>query len=181
MISPAALERERLRALAAVACVLPVDPWPPVPVLWNRRLRRAGHAVIEGRGRSFLRARIEISPAYFEVYPEDLLGILVHEAVHVGLAVCGLPFGHGPAFRAACAAAGGLLHGRAMPGRVFHYRCPACGGLIVRRRRIAKDRWCAPCVDRRRVRGEDPFAPRHALVLVGTAFSGPQARPAAGV
>ena len=42
-----------------------------------------------GAGRPGTRARIELSPTYFEVYPEDLLGILVHESVHVGLALQG--------------------------------------------------------------------------------------------
>src|SRR5699024_7106573 len=101
VLSPVALEAEKRRAFAAVAAALDGVPWPDVPVRWNRRLRRAGRAVVEGRRGRVLAASIELSPPYFEVYPEDLGGILVHEAVHVGLAVLGRPFGHGPLFRAA--------------------------------------------------------------------------------
>ena len=115
-------------------------------MVWNRRLRRAGRAVIDTYGKKFQSARIELSPAYFEVYPEDLAGILVHEAVHVGLAIQGRPFGHGPEFKRACEAAGGLLHSRWMPGRVFRYQCPICRTTLERRRRVSDSRWCAECV-----------------------------------
>ena len=155
--------------------VLRLERWPDLPVVWNRRLRRAGRAVIEGEGRTFSSAAIELSPAYFEVYPHDLYGILVHEVVHVGLAIQGRPFGHGPEFRRACRDAGGLQHGRALPGRVFQYRCPVCGSILERRRRLARDRWCASCVERAAgVRGIDPYAADRCLVLIGTAFSGPE-------
>lgn len=178
MLSPLDLDRTYGRALDAVGRVLGVGTWPDVPVRWNRRLRRAGRAVIEGQGRGFCRATIEISPAYFEVYPEDLYGILVHEAVHVGLALCGLPFGHGREFRDACVAAGGQLHGRGLPGRVYRYRCPVCGSVLLRHRRLARDRWCAECAETARGRrGLDPYAAERALVLVGTAFKGPEPRP----
>ncbi len=175
MIPPRVVDSARDRALAAVGRALVHVSWPPLPVLWNRRLRRAGRAIIEGVGPRFRRATIELSPAYFEVYPDDLYGILVHEAVHVGLALLDLPFGHGPMFRAACRAAGGRLHGRAMPGRVFRYRCPICGAILVRRRRIAHDRWCARCVERAAATGaRDPYSPDRCLVLVGTGFHGPE-------
>ena len=160
-----------------MADALGLEAWPPVPVAWNRRLRRAGRALVEGTGRTFRRATIELSPAYFEVYPEDLYGIVVHEAVHVGLAVQGRPFGHGPEFRAACLAAGGQLHGRALPGRVFHYRCPICGAMLARRRRSARDRWCAGCAEAAAAAGGDPFARERCLVLVGSAYAGPEPRP----
>ena len=178
MVSPAILHRAKATAFEQVGRVIGLDAWPPVPLVWNRRLRRAGRAIVEGSGRSFRRATIELSPAYFEVYPEDLQGILVHEVVHVGLAVQGRPFGHGPLFREACLEAGGQLHGRALPGRVFRYRCPVCGAVLTRRRRSARDRWCAPCAEdaERRV-GVDPFAPDRCLVLVGTAYAGPEPRP----
>jgi predicted SprT family Zn-dependent metalloprotease len=174
VLSPLALERERRLAFDAVGRALSVGTWPDVPLAWNRRLRRAGRAVLDGGGRRPLTARIELSPAYFEVYPGDLLGILVHEAVHVGLAVLGLPHGHGPEFRAACAAAGGLQHGRAMPGRLFQYRCPVCRGILERRRRISEDRWCAACVEAAFAAGTDPFTRDRSLVLVGTCFRGPE-------
>ena len=178
MIAPLDLERTERRAFDAVASVLALDTWPSVPVDWNRRLRRAGRAIIEGSGRSFLHARVELSPAYFEVYPEDLFGILVHEAVHVGLAIQGRPFGHGPAFRAACVGAGGQLHGRALPGRVFLYRCPVCGTTLERRRRRASDRWCAPCAEAAARAGDtDPFTPQRCLILVGSTYTGREARP----
>ena len=74
VISSTALEIERDRALAAVGSVLSIDGWPRVPVRWNRRLRRAGRAVIERRG-PLTTAAIELSPAYFEVYPDDLGGM----------------------------------------------------------------------------------------------------------
>jgi len=173
--SPADLDRARREALAAVGRALGVEVWPEVPVAWNRRLRRAGQAVVEGSGRRFRRAAIELSPAYFEVYPEDLRGIVVHEMVHVGLALLGLPLGHGPAFRRACRAAGGLLHGRSLPGRVFRYRCPVCGATVERRRRVARDRWCAACVARATREGGDPFTPDRVLVLVATGYVGPEA------
>jgi predicted SprT family Zn-dependent metalloprotease len=174
VISPLALERERLRALGAVSDALPIAHWPHVPITWNRRLRRAGRALIEGHGRTFSAARIQLSPVYFEVYPADLYGILVHEAVHVALAVLGRPIGHGPDFRRACLEAGGLLHGRALPGRLFRYRCPVCSAVLERRRRIAEDRWCASCVERAADRGENAYASDRALVLVGTSFCGPE-------
>jgi predicted SprT family Zn-dependent metalloprotease len=175
MMSPRVLEREHARALDAVGSVLGMDGWPPVRVGWNRRLRRAGRAVIRGAGRTFREAEVELSPAYFEVYPDDLFGILVHEAVHVGLAIQGRPFGHGAEFRAACRAAGGLLYGRALPGRVFRYRCPICERVVERRRRLAGDRWCAPCVATIGG-GEDPYAAARSLVLVGTRYAGPEDR-----
>jgi predicted SprT family Zn-dependent metalloprotease len=175
VLPPQDLGSEFRRALAAVGRALCIDAWPPVPVSWNRRLRRAGRAVIHRSGGGFLRASIELSPAYFEVYPDDLYGILVHEAVHVGLAVQGRPFGHGPDFRRACVAGGGRLHGRALPGRVFRYRCPVCQRILERRRRLARDRWCARCASPERVAGSiDPFSAERALVLVGLAFAGPE-------
>ncbi len=177
MWSHSVLERSRARAEAAVGGVLGIVVWPPVPLHWNRRLRRAGRAVIDCGPRGGVRsARIELSPAYFEVYPQDLDGILVHEAVHVGLALVGLPFGHGPEFREACLAAGGLLHGRALPGRVLRYRCPVCGLVLERRRPAAGSRWCAPCVDRAGAERLDPYAPERALVLVAVGFQGPDLR-----
>jgi hypothetical protein len=179
----AALEEERERAFVAVARALQAagerpPPWPPVPIRWNRRLRRAGRAVVEARGGRFLHAAIELSPSYFEVYPQDLPGILVHEAVHVGLALCGLPFGHGPAFLRACLRAGGLPHSRHMPGRVWRYRCPVCSTVLERRRRASGDRWCASCASEAQDRGEKPFVPDRALVLVGVAFRGLDPGPA---
>jgi hypothetical protein len=174
VLSPVALEVEKVRAFAAVSEALRGVPWPDVPVRWNRRLRRAGRAVVEGRRGRVLAASIELSPPYFEVYPEDLGGILVHEAVHVGLALLGRPFGHGPLFRAACRLAGGLLHSRHMPGRVFRYRCPVCAEVLERRRRPSGDRWCARCAaDADRV-GDPCFTRERALVLVGVHFAGPE-------
>lgn len=129
--------------------------------------------MIEGSGATFLRATIELSPAYFEVYPEDLYGILVHEAAHVGLAIQGRPFGHTRAFRHAVDRAGGLQHGKALPGRVFRYRCPVCTLTFERRRRITGDRWCAACVERaERNPDTDPYATARCLRLIGTGFSG---------
>jgi predicted SprT family Zn-dependent metalloprotease len=179
VLSPQDLERAHRRALDAVGRAIGLQGWPAVPVRWNRRLRRAGRAVILGAGPGFRGARIELSPAYFEVYPEDLPGILVHEVVHVGLAIQGRPFGHGSDFRAACLAAGGLLHGRALPGRVLRYHCPVCHATLERRRLLAQDRWCAGCVERALAAGEpEPYTADRALVLVGQAWSGPEARPA---
>ncbi len=160
VISSTALESERDRALAAVGRVLSIDGWPRIPVRWNRRLRRAGRAVIERRG-PLMTATIELSPAYFEVYPDDLPGILVHEAVHVGLA-------H---LRRACLAAGGRLHSRPMPGRVWQYRCPVCEATLERRRRPSGDRWCAPCASAADRVGAPMFTPERALILVGMRFS----------
>lgn len=186
MWSSFALEQARDRALAAVGSALHLGPWPNVPVRWNRRLRRAGRAVIEGHARLDSQhgmldsqhgrvrpAHIELSPAYFEVYPQDLHGILVHEGVHVGLALVGLPFGHGPDFRRVCAAAGGMQHGRPLPGRVLRYRCPVCAVVLERRRPAASGRWCAQCVDLAVQARQDPFRPERALVLVGVHFQGP--------
>jgi predicted SprT family Zn-dependent metalloprotease len=170
--SPAYLEQAREAALAAVGRVLGLERWPPVPLRWNRRLRRAGRAVIDRSRGVFRSARIELSPAYFEVYPDDLEGILLHEATHVGLAVAGLPFGHGPDFRRVCRAAGGLLHGRPMPGRVLRYRCPICAALLERRRPVAKNRWCARCVDAAVAARQNPWHPDRALVLVSVGFQG---------
>lgn len=171
MISPVGLEGERDLAFAAVGKAVALAAWPDVPVRWNRRLRRAGRAVIERRsGR--IRATIELSPAYFEVYPDDLRGILVHEAVHVALAVLGRGFGHGPGFRRACLAAGGRLHSRPMPGRVWRYRCPVCEATLERRRRPSGDRWCAPCVTAATRAGAEAFTGPRALVLVGVRFLG---------
>ncbi len=172
MIAVDALTLERDLAFAAVGRVLRVATWPVVPVGWHRRLRRAGRAVIERRSGRLLRATIELSPSYFEVYPDDLPGILVHEAVHVGLAFLGLPFGHGPAFRRACLAAGGRLHSRDMPGRVYRYRCPVCAETLERRRRPSGDRWCARCAAAASRAGFPPFERSRALVLVGVAFRG---------
>ena len=171
MFSPKVLAHERDRALEAVADALGVMRWPGVPVRWNRRLRLAGRAVVSRRGGE-LRAGIELSPTYFEVYPADLFGILVHEAVHVGLAVLRRPFGHGPAFRAACEKAGGLLHSRHLPGRVLCYRCPVCAKTLERRRRPAGDRWCARCAEAARDEGVEPFTRARALVLVECVFRG---------
>jgi len=175
VLSPAALDAEYQKALAAVGRVLFLAHWPAIPLRWNRRLRRAGRAVIDNHGSRFRAAVIEISPVYFEVYPEDLAGILVHEAVHVGLAVQGRPFGHGPEFRRACAAAGGLLHSRWLPGRVFRYRCPVCSSVLERRRRAADNRWCAACVETAEAAGKDGYAAGRALQLVATVFQGPEA------
>gem|GEM_PF-2480775 len=185
MISSTALEFERDRALATVGGVLPLLAWPRVPVRWNRRLRRAGRAVIERHG-SVVAATIELSPAYFEVYPDDLGGILVHEAVHVGLALLRRDFGHGPAFRRACLSAGGRLHSRPMPGRVWQYRCPVCEATLERRRRPSGDRWCAPCAGAADRAGAPMFTADRALILVGMRFSAGDAvaaapRPAASV
>jgi predicted SprT family Zn-dependent metalloprotease len=174
-LSPAALESEARAALAVVGRALELPCWPKVPVRWNRRLRRAGRAVIDHRGARFRSAQIELSPTYFQVYPEDLHGILVHEAVHVGLAIQGRPFGHGPDFRRTCEMAGGLLHSRWLPGRVFRYRCPVCRLTHERRRRIADSRWCAACVVRAERTGEEPYDRTRALRLVETAFCGPEA------
>jgi predicted SprT family Zn-dependent metalloprotease len=183
VISAAALDGERDRAFTAVGRAVALDAWPEVPVRWNRRLRRAGRAVIERRsGR--IRATIELSPAYFEVYPGDLHGILVHEAAHVALAILGRGFGHGPLFRRACLAAGGRLHSRVMPGRVWRYRCPVCEATLERRRRPSGDRWCAPCVSEATRSGEPAFTAARALVLVGARFHGVEdavrARPDGG-
>lgn len=172
MIAGTALASERDRALAAVGAVLGIPSWPTVPVRWNRRLRRAGRAVIERRGRVLLAATIELSPAYFEVYPDDLSGILVHEAVHVGLAWLQRDFGHGPRFRRACLEAGGRLHSRPMPGRVWRYHCPVCEATLERRRRPSGDRWCAACVTAADREGQAAFVPERALVLVGLRFCG---------
>jgi hypothetical protein len=174
VLSPEALEAERERAFAAVTHALGGVPWPHVPVRWNRRLRRAGRAVVEGRRGRVVAAAIELSPPYFEVYPDDLPGILVHEAVHVGLAVLGRPFGHGPLFRAACRRADGLLHSRHMPGRVFRYRCPVCTDVLERRRRPSGDRWCARCAADADRSGLASFTRERALVLVGVHFRGPE-------
>jgi predicted SprT family Zn-dependent metalloprotease len=172
VLSPQALAAERDRALEVVGRVLGIAAWPPVPLAWNRRLRRAGRAVFEARRGASPRAAIELSPAYFEIYPQDLNGILVHEAVHVGLALLGRPVGHGADFRRACERAGGLLHSRFLPGRVFHYRCPVCEGVLERRRRLAGDRWCAPCATGAARSGGAPFTRDRALVLVGLAYRG---------
>ncbi len=182
MIAVDALTVERDLAFAAVGRVLCLPSWPAVPVGWHRRLRRAGRAVIERRAGRLFQATIELSPSYFEVYPDDLPGILVHEAVHVGLAHLGLPFGHGPVFRRACLAAGGRLHSRDMPGRVYRYRCPVCAETLERRRRPSGDRWCARCAAAATHGGEAAFARARALVLVGVAFRGRELllRPAGG-
>lgn len=173
MWSPTALAQASASAFDAVGRVLPVGPWPEVPVGWNRRMRRAGRALIDRTRGRVRRASIELSTIYFEVYPEDLHGILVHEATHVALALVGLPFGHGPEFRRACLAAGGRLHGRRLPGRVLRYRCPVCADVLERQRPTASSRWCARCVDEARARRVDPFLPERALVLVGVGFRGP--------
>jgi len=174
VISPTALDSEYRKALGAVGRALFIPAWPDVPLRWNRRLRRAGRAVIDSRGTRFRSAVIEISSVYFEVYPADLPGILVHEAVHVGLAVQGRPFGHGTAFREACLAAGGLLHSRWLPGRVFRYRCPVCHGILERRRRAADSRWCGTCVQAAEAAGQEAYTRDRALQLVETAFQGPE-------
>jgi predicted SprT family Zn-dependent metalloprotease len=154
--------------------------WPAIPVRWNKRLRRAGRAVIDTRRGRFVAARIELSPTYFEVYPADLGGILVHEAVHVGLAIQGRPFGHGSEFRRACDAAGGLLHSRWLPGRVFRYQCPICEMVLERRRRASDSRWCAECVGGAEEAGLEPYAAQRAMRLIETVYCGPeeQAPPA---
>ena len=174
VLSPQALDDERERALRAVGQQLYITDWPTIPVLWNRRLRRAGRAVIDTYGRRFQQARIELSPAYFEVYPDDLTGILVHEVVHVGLAFQSRPFGHGPVFRAACLGAGGLLHSKWLPGRVYRYRCPICETVLERRRRVSDSRWCAECAGAAQAAGLDPYAAERSLVLVGTTYRGPE-------
>lgn len=174
MLPPKALENERLTALQAAGQALFLPAWPEIPVRWNRRLRRAGRAVIDSRRGRFHKAVIELSPVYFEVYPDDLHGILVHEAVHVGLALQSRPFGHGPEFRRACTLAGGLLHSRWLPGRVFRYRCPVCSVILERRRRIADGRWCADCVEAAEGGGLEPWTPERAMCLVETAFCGPE-------
>lgn len=174
VISPNALDREAHRALETVGRTLGLRTWPRIPITWNRRLRRAGRALIDHVGADVGAARIELSPVYFRVYPEDLAGILVHEAVHVGLALQGRPFGHGAEFRRACRASGGLLHSRWLPGRVFRYRCPPCGEVYERRRRAAGSRWCADCVAAAEAARVDPYAPERALRLVETVFRGPE-------
>ncbi len=179
MLSLTALYAEAESAFADVGLVLGIAEWPDVPVSWNRRLRRAGRAVIDNRAGRFRSAEVELSPIYFEVYPEDLRGILVHEAVHVGLAVLGRPFGHGPEFRRACTEAGGLLHSRWLPGRVYRYRCPVCRRFHERRRRVADSRWCAECVAAAEAEGAAAYTAERALQLVETAFSGPEAPHAA--
>ena len=174
MLAPAALETECRSALEAVGQALFLTQWPEIPVRWNKRLRRAGRAVIDSRNGRFLTATIELSPTYFEVYPADLRGILIHEAVHVGLAIQGRPFGHGPEFRRACGTAGGLLHSRWLPGRVFRYRCPVCETILERRRRAADSRWCADCVTHAERAGQEAFTAARALKLVETAYCGPE-------
>ncbi len=174
LISPRALLRERDAALAAVGRELGIAQWPDIPVLWNRRLRRAGRAAVDSTGSRFDAAEIEISTPYFEVYPNDLRGILVHEAVHVGLAYLGRPFGHTQEFREVCVAAGGLLHSRWLPGRIYLYRCPVCSEIHERRRRASDSRWCADCADKHAANGLNAYAPERALVLVQTAFLGPE-------
>ena len=179
MLAPQALALETDHAFDVVGHALFLASWPEVPVRWNRRLRRAGRAVIDMRGRRFVRAVIELSPTYFEVYPEDLRGILIHEAIHVGLAIQGRPFGHGPEFHRACETAGGLLHSRWLPGRVFRYACPVCETVLERRRRTSDSRWCASCVGAAEAEGLDPYATDRALKLVGTAYRGPEPQAAA--
>ena len=185
LISPRALLRERDAALDAVGRQLGIASWPDIPVHWNRRLRRAGRAAVDSTGARFDAAEIELSTPYFEVYPNDLRGILIHEAVHVGLAYVGRPFGHTREFRDVCVAAGGLLHSRWLPGRIYLYRCPVCRAIHERRRRASDSRWCADCADalqseharnggRRGGSRQDPYAPERALVLVQTAFLGPE-------
>lgn len=174
VLSPAILDRESRRAFRAVKGALGLERWPEVPIRWNRRLRRAGRAIIEMPAAGFQSATIELSPAYFAVYPGDLYGILVHEAVHVGLAIIGEPFGHGPEFREACLAASGLLHSRWLPGRVYVYRCPVCSAEVERRRPVSESRWCADCADAAATEGTDPFVSGRALVLVRTEFRGPE-------
>ena len=174
VITPPALDRERREALEAVGKLLGIGLWPDIPVRWNRRLRRAGRALIDTHGDAFEGAIIELSPAYFEVYPRDLRGILVHEAVHIGLALLGKPCGHGPRFREVCLGAGGLLHSRWLPGRVYRYRCPICEDVLERRRRMADAKWCAACADAAEARGEDPYEAGRAMQLVGTSFVGPE-------
>lgn len=130
--------------------------------------------MIDTWGRRYQKAYIELSAAYFEVYPDDLRGILVHELVHVGLAFQSRPFGHGPAFRAACLGAGGLLHSRWLPGRVYRYRCPVCAAELERRRRVSDSRWCADCAEAAHAAGIDPYGAERSLVLVGTEYRGPE-------
>ncbi len=180
MVAPRSLAAQLEDALARVGRVLFIPRWPPIALRWNKRLRRAGRAVIDLGHGAFKGARIELSPAYFEVYPGDLAGILVHEAVHVGLALKGRPFGHTPEFRRACEAAGGLPHSRWLPGRVYRYRCPTCGAVLERRRPAARSRWCAACAAQAQARGEEPFRRERALVLVETVFQGPEPTPAPG-
>lgn len=126
------------------------------------------------RGNRFEAAAIELSPTYFEVYPDDLPGILVHEASHVALAMLARPSGHGPVFRELCRQSGGLLHSRWLPGRVFTYRCPTCSRLLRRRRRLADARWCPPCVRLAIAYGEDPYARGRAFQLLGVGWAGPE-------
>ena len=175
MIAPAALDTEFRTALEAVGRALFIPTWPEIPVQWNKRLRRAGRAVIDTRVGRFVAARIELSPTYFEVYPSDLGGILVHEAVHIGLAIQGRPFGHGPEFRRACLRAGGRLHSRWLPGRVFRYQCPVCEVILERRRRASDSRWCAECVGRAEAAGLEAYSAERAMRLVETAYCGPEA------
>lgn len=175
MLSPSILDRESRRAFRAVKGVLGLTQWPEVPIRWNRRLRRAGRAIIEMPAAGFQSGTIELSPAYFAVYPGDLYGILVHEAVHVGLAILGEPFGHDDGFRRTCLAAGGLLHSRWLPGRVYVYRCPLCAGEVERRRPVSECRWCADCVDAAEANQQDAYAAERALVLIRTVFRGPEA------
>ncbi len=174
MQSPAVLERESRRAFDAVKDALALRRWPEIAIRWNRRLRRAGRATIEMPAERFQSAVIELSPAYFAVYPEDLYGILVHEAVHVGLAIQDRPFGHGADFQTACRAAGGLPYSRWLPGRIYVYRCPVCSTEVERRRPIAESRWCATCVDAAEERAQPAFVSDRSLVLVRTEFRGPE-------
>jgi predicted SprT family Zn-dependent metalloprotease len=181
VIAPTALESEFRSALGAAGRALFIVDWPTIPVRWNKRLRRAGRAVIDTRRSQFVGARIELSPTYFEVYPADLGGILVHEAVHIGLALQGRPFGHGPEFRRACVTAGGLLHSRWLPGRVFRYQCPICEMVLERRRRASDSRWCAECVGTAEGGGLEPYVAGRAMRLIETVYCGPEqpARPPA--
>ncbi len=179
MLSADAIEAVRASAFEAVGRVVGPVAWPQVPVLWNRRMRRAGRATLEGRPGRVVGATIELSPVYFSVYPEDLPGILVHEAVHVALGVLGLPTGHGSPFRRACLGANGLLHSRHMPGRILRYRCPVCGDVLERRRRPSGDRWCAPCAAAATREGLPWSVPERALVLVGIDWRGPERASAA--
>lgn len=132
---------------------------PPLPIVWNQRLRSTA-------GRFCAPPPvIQVGVRYHQRHPAELEDTLKHEMVHAWLFARRRPFGHTSEFRAKLAEIGGSRYARYDPMLVrrrsrqrFLYQCPACRTLYVYLRRI-RNHSCGRCAR--------SYDPRYRLESVG--------------
>jgi predicted SprT family Zn-dependent metalloprotease len=139
-----------------------------VRVVWNSRLRTSAGRAWPGR------ALIELNPAIRPYGDDEIRRTLLHELAHL---IAHVRSGrrriapHGAEWRQACRDLGipGESARHRLPltprrqQRRHSYRCPACGQIIRRARRLRTPAACLPCC---RTHAQGRYDPRFRLVPV---------------